>query len=154
MAQYARNTTVSAEQSEVDIKRTLRRYGAEQIVSGEMGNRVVFGFVVNGRMIRFDVPMPERGDKKYATTPTGKARTSRTAQESQWEKDVRQKWRALLLTIKAKLEAVESEISTFEKEFLAHVVLPDGTTVGEWIAPQLERAYAQNAMPALMSGVA
>lgn len=54
--------------------------------------------------------------------------------------------------IKAKLEAVDAGISTVEEEFLAHVMTPDGSTVHEWLAPQLEHAYASGQMPALMPG--
>lgn len=45
------------------------------------------------------------------------------------------------MIIKAKLEAVESGISTIEREFLYEIVLPDGSTVGDWVIPQVECAY-------------
>jgi hypothetical protein len=65
-----------------------------------------------------------------------------------------QRWRALALVIKAKLEAVAAGITTVEQEFLAHIVLPDGhTTVGTWMAPQLAAAYDAGTMPALLPGV-
>ena len=35
------------------------------------------------------------------------------------------------LVIKAKLEAVEAGVTTFEQEFLANMVLPDKTTVSD-----------------------
>jgi hypothetical protein len=35
---------------------------------------------------------------------------------------------------------------------MAHICLPDGSTVGEWAAPQLAIAYERHAMPALMPG--
>ena len=60
---------------------------------------------------------------------------------------------ALALVIKAKLEAVAAQISTVEEEFLAHICLPDGSTVGDWAAPQLAIAYERGSMPALMPGV-
>jgi hypothetical protein len=41
----------------------------------------------------------------------------------------------LLLIIRAKLEAVESGITTLESEFLANILLPDGGTVGQWLSP-------------------
>jgi hypothetical protein len=44
--------------------------------------------------------------------------------------------------VKAKLEAVESGIVTFEQEFFAHIMLPGGVTVYEQAAPALEAAYA------------
>ena len=48
------------------------------------------------------------------------------AQQAAWEQVCRQRWRALLLIIRAKLEAVASGITTLENEFLANIVLPDG----------------------------
>jgi hypothetical protein len=59
---------------------------------------------------------------------------------------------AVALAIKAKLEAVEAEISTFEDEFLAYIVLPDGSTFGDWARPQIAAVYELNTMPALMPG--
>lgn len=54
-----------------------------------------------------------------------------------------------------KLEAVAAGITTFEDEFLAHTLLPNGATVGEWAAPQIEAVYADGGrhMPALLPGV-
>jgi hypothetical protein len=70
------------------------------------------------------------------------------------EQEERQKYRALLLVIKAKLESVESEIETFEQAFLAHLALPGSSTqtVGEWLTPQIEKAYREGSMPMLLSG--
>ncbi|GAG36103.1 unnamed protein product [marine sediment metagenome] len=62
----------------------------------------------------------------------------------------RQKWRALSLVIKAKLEAVESGISIFEEEFLAHIVLPDGRTIGDFMIPQIKTIYSSGKMPKLL----
>jgi hypothetical protein len=65
---------------------------------------------------------------------------------------VRQRWRALALVIKAKLEAVEAGISSVEDEFLSFIMLPNGSTVGEWVQPQIERVYESGSMPALLPG--
>jgi hypothetical protein len=51
--------------------------------------------------------------------------------------------------VKAKLEAVESGITTFEAEFLAHFGVPGGGTFGEWAIPQLEKASRTGKMPTL-----
>ncbi len=40
------------------------------------------------------------------------------------------RWRALVLVVKAKLEAVASGISTLESEFLANIVMGNGQTIG------------------------
>jgi|AACY02.16.fsa_nt_gi hypothetical protein len=55
--------------------------------------------------------------------------------------------------IKAKLEAVEAGIVTFEEEFLPQTVLPDGSRVNEWAQPQMEQAYLEGKMPPLLPGV-
>jgi hypothetical protein len=49
--------------------------------------------------------------------------------------------------IKAKLEVVESGISVLDEEFLAQIVLPDGSTAGDFLVPQIERAYESGEMP-------
>jgi hypothetical protein len=54
------------------------------------------------------------------------------------------------LVIKAKLEAVASGITTFEDEFLAHIVMPDGQTVATHIKPRIAQAYETGSMQALL----
>ncbi len=76
-----------------------------------------------------------------------------SASDALWEQACRQRWRALALVVRGKLEAVEAGITTVEDEFLAHLVLPSGETFGEWAGPQLEAAYERGQMPALLPGV-
>jgi hypothetical protein len=52
-----------------------------------------------------------------------------------------------MLAIKAKLEVVETGISTFEAEFLPHTVMPDGRTVAEHVMPLVDQAIAAGQMP-------
>jgi hypothetical protein len=54
------------------------------------------------------------------------------------------------LVIKAKLEAVEGGITTFEDEFLAHIVLPDGQTVAHHVRPRIEAVYSSGEVQALL----
>lgn len=67
-----------------------------------------------------------------------------------WKNDIQGRERALYLIVKAKLEAVEAGISTVEREFFYDIVLPDGRTAGEWMAPQIEAAYQTGQMPAML----
>ncbi|MCI0440386.1 MAG: hypothetical protein L0177_14825 [Chloroflexi bacterium] len=78
-------------------------------------------------------------------------RRSQAEQIKAHDQAVRSAWRSLLICIKAKLEAVETGITSFEDEFLAHFVLPDRSTVGDWLKPQLDRAYELGAMPDMLS---
>jgi hypothetical protein len=56
----------------------------------------------------------------------------------------REKWRAQLLCIKAKLVSVDSGIETFEDAFMAHVVMPDGQTVADHVRPRIASSYKEN----------
>ena len=147
MPRYAEKTQVTPEKSRIEIERILQRYGADQFVYGWDGDRAALGFRYQGIMVRFKISLPDRKD--FESSPTGRSRTESAAQQA-YDQAVRQRWRALALCIKAKLEAVDSGITTFQDEFLAYTVLPDGSTVGEWIAPQLVEAYETATMPKLL----
>lgn len=151
---YAKDTTVSVEKSKGEIEKLITKYGASQFISGWSGAEAVVGFSMKGRMVKFHLPLPDKNDKRFRHTETGRWRTPGTKSdklaEQAWEQEVRSKWRALFLVIRAKLEAVESGITDFEREFLAHIVLPNGSTVGGWIVPQLQHIYDTATMPNLL----
>jgi hypothetical protein len=128
---YAQRTTVSVDQTRAEIEKTLKRYGAEKFAYMAEGGRAIIVFEANSRRIRFDLPLPEGEREKD-------------------QQGRRQRWRALLLCIKAKLESVESKIETFEEAFLAHVVMPDGNTVGQHTAPLIARSYESGQIVALL----
>lgn len=150
MSRFAAETSVSSEASRAEIERTLARYGASSFMYGWEDTKAIVGFKMNGRMIRFELVMPARDERRFTHTEgRGIARTAPAATK-EWEQACRQKWRALALVVKAKLEAVESGISEFEEEFLAHIVLPDGQTVGRWMQPQIAAAYGSGKMPPML----
>lgn len=147
---YAAETTVNPEASRAEIERTLSRYGADSFMYGWEEERAIVGFRMAGRMVRFELTMPDRNTKQFTHTPSRGTRRSPSQQEAEYAKAVRQKWRALALVVKAKLEAVESQITTFDEEFLSHLVLPDGTTVGASAIPAIAKAYETGKMPKLL----
>lgn len=106
-------------------------------------------FRIGGRQMRFTLALPDRKDPAFTTYYRGRQRFERTASaaDEAWGQACRQKWRALALVIKAKLEAVEVGITTVEDEFLAATILPDGATVSQWISGDLALAYSSGAMP-------
>jgi len=67
------------------------------------------------RQVRLEVPMPH--ESEAGTRAKAEAAT-------------RQRWRALNLVLKAKLEAVASGIATLDSEFLANIVMQNGQTIG------------------------
>ncbi|MBS3927749.1 MAG: hypothetical protein KGZ65_04070 [Sphingomonadales bacterium] len=166
---YAAETSVSSEKSKGEIEATLRRYGADQFGSMWEDGRAAIQFRIKSKMVRFNLPLPDQRDDEFAKggciragwhdeDPTHLSHSRgcfapRPPEVSArlWEQACRQRWRALALAIKAKLEAVECGITTFEEEFLSHLVVPGqkGKTVGQMIISQIESAYVTGKTPSL-----
>src|SRR3990167_5661941 len=139
---YARNTLVAVDRSKAEIEPLLTRYGAKQFISGWQGNRAAIGFEAYGRRIRFELPLPGRDDKSIFLTPSGRVKKLNEEKSYKiWEQSCRQRWRALALVIKAKLEAVECGIAAFEEEFYAHIIMPGGKTLYQLTKDDVEAAY-------------
>lgn len=149
MGTYAAQTSVTSEKSRGEIERTLTRYGAQAFAYGWQESSAMIGFQAHSRSIRFVLPLPDRADREFTRTPTGRQRSSGEAEKA-YEQAVRQKWRALALVIKAKLEAVDAGIVTFEDEFAMHMVLPDGRTVAQHVLPAIESAYSTGSVRPLL----
>jgi hypothetical protein len=150
MSRYAQNTEVSSEKSRAEIERTLTRYGATAFMYGWQDAKAVIGFKAHGRMLRFVLPMPDKTAREFTHTPARGLRRSQVEVEAEYEQAVRQRWRALALAIKAKLEAVEAGITEFESEFLAQIVLPNNQTMAEHARPLIDEAYQNGQMPKLL----
>lgn len=151
MSKFAATTKVPAMQTRNEIESTLRRYGATGFAFGEQIGRVAIQFEIARRRVRFILPF--QPIREFDKKPTGESVAPVTA-KLKHEQHIRQRWRALLLAIKSKLEAVESGISSYDDEFLAFLVLPgDGRTVGEWLAPQIEQSYKTNKLPPMLPGL-
>lgn len=147
---FAQDTEVSPERSRAEIERILQRYGADAFAYGYQDDRASIMFRAHGRYVRFEVPLPVARD--FLRDRAGRHRNQRQAEEAA-KKEERRRWRALALAVKAKLEVVDSGIASFEAEFLAHVVLPTGELVGDWLAPQIAEVYETGQMPGLLPGL-
>ena len=151
MSKYAENTSVAVDRSKTEIERILSRYGAASFGYMVKGDQAAIMFRAHGKQIRFLLPLPDPDDEQFQRTPTGLRRKS-TAVNEIYQQEVRRRWRALTLAIKAKLEAVQTGIAAFEQEFLAHIVLPNGQTVAEAVLPAIEESYRTGKVQALLPG--
>jgi DNA repair photolyase len=149
---YATDTDVPVEKSRAEIERLLQRAGAEEFGSMLNTKSAIIAFRLRGKMVRFTLPLPNRNAEAFTHTPGRKKLRSEAEAHKAWEQGCRSRWRALCLCIKAKLEACETGITTFESEFLAHFVIPGGKTYGEVAIPALEEATKHGKMPQLMLG--
>ena len=152
---YAKNTNVSVEKSEGEIKALLIRYGANSFASAWQNNKALIRFQAQNRMIQFILPLPDPKEDRFIYRVWGKKidkenLRSEVDAHKEWEQACRQRWRALALAIKAKLEAVESEITTFEEEFYSHIVMPGGKTLYEMTGKQVGLAYETRKTPQLL----
>jgi len=137
MSPYAPKTVVPVERTRAEIERLLtQKYGAKAFVYAVRADFTRIEFEMNGRRIRFQMPLPQEKDF-YS--------------KREFEQALRTKWRCLLLTIKGKLESVENEIETFDDAFLPQIVLPSNETLGEWARPQIVEIYQLGQMPPLLT---
>lgn len=131
---YAEDTRVPVAKTRAEIEQLLERHKAKQFGTAvdyeTLAARVEFR--LQDRIVRFMVALPDR--RKFST--------------AKYERAERQRWRALLLVIKAKLESVESNIETFEHAFLSQIVMPNNQTVAEILNPIVAHAYKTGKFPA------
>lgn len=156
MPRYASDTTVPVERTRAEIEGVLIRYGASEFHTGWQADKAMIAFRLRELFIRFVLPVPRRDEKRFTHKLDKRSRQMVKRTENQAEaahqQEVRQRWRALLLTVKAKLEAVECGISTLEQEFLAFIVLPNQATLGDWIMENALPQIRSGQMPLLLTG--
>jgi hypothetical protein len=146
---YAQGTEVPIERSKGEIEHILAKYGADGFGYMIERTRAVIAFRAGNRNIRFILPLPKAVD--VAQTPTGRKRKTRVIDDALLQ-ETRRRWRALSLSIKAKLETVSSGIAEFEEEFMPYIVMPGGKTVAEQLRPQIEEVYTSGKrFPLLLS---
>lgn len=125
---YAEKTKVPVSQTKSDIEKLVNKYSAPA--------RADFGIMQRGEAVQIAFVLCERHILFRMMAPD----------DPQAERSI---WRALLLTIKGKLESAERGIETFEEAFLANIVMPDGRTVSETTLPAIESGYAGKNVPLL-----
>jgi hypothetical protein len=150
---YAQNTKVDVSASIAEIQSITERYGADQFMFGTTETQGFVGFRVNGRMVKYILPLPKKDERRLRITEAGRERTSPDSILNEWKREVRRCWRSLALLIKANLDAVQTGIITFDLAFLGAIMLPNGSTVGAWMEPQVEEMYASGKMPEVLPGL-
>lgn len=124
---FAEKTKVPVIQSRRQLEDYLQRQGASGFASA---------WDTEGDTIEF---LWRAGEVQYRV----RFRLPRLRASSTNEQEMRRRWRALLLVVKAKVEAVRTGIAIFEEEFLAHIVDErTGCTVGQILVPRLKAREA------------
>lgn len=133
---YAEKTTVPLERSISEIVTMIRKAGAESIGQMQERDSFVIVFALADRRMKFKVPLVT----EYCG-PAVARNGVRIDQAAAIDQLNRQKGRALMLVIKAKLESVESGVETFEQAFLANIMLAGGQTVYESVQEPIAIEY-------------
>jgi hypothetical protein len=147
---YAAKTDIPIERSISEIIGMLRKAGAERIAQFEEPTAFTVQFALSERIIKFRVlvpspdEMPGRDGRNSVLSDSKRLEMARQV--------ARQKGRALMLVVKAKLESVESNVETFEQAFFANVVMADGLTLYERTAQQVALEYKTGKVAPLMLG--
>lgn len=129
MGKFAEKTRVPVFQSIGEIQRTVEKYGA-----------FAFQFVVEDKRagIAFKIAEPKRMIKLAVELPDD-------------DQGIRQRWRALLLVVKSKLECVESGIETFDEAWMPHIVVErTGQTLGQLLLGDMDKKLESGEMPKLL----
>ena len=153
VGKYAVDTAVSVARSKAEIEEVIERYGGSSFAfaTDQSSQSAMVGFRMHARSVRFVLPLPRRDSEEFTLTPSRKWQRDEKEAYTSWERACRQRWRALYLAIKAKLEAVEVGISVFDDEFLANIVLANDFTIGDQLRDHIDAAIDGTGPLALMA---
>jgi hypothetical protein len=154
MARFAEGTDVPIERTRLELERLLTAYKARATAVFNSETDAAVCFEMHERRVMFRLKMPDPKAKEFTHKKINQSgalqKVSEQVAQTRYRQACQRKWRALLLAIKAKLVAVDDGIETFEEAFLAHVVMPDGQTVGEHIKPRIASSYKEGKMQPLL----
>lgn len=137
---YAERTTVPMEKSIAETITLIKRAGAVRCAQYDEPEGFQISFELHDRLIRFRVPFPKMDDMPQYNGNRVALTVAR--RREMLEQAKRQKARALMLVIKAKLESIESGVETFEEAFLPNIVLANKQTVYERIREPISIEYS------------
>lgn len=147
---YAQGTSVDAFRSRVEIERLLQKHQCSHVgVMHEPGKAIVY-FQHKGWEVQMQIPLPMdapefgNGNLRYTRLTEAQRRT--------WlDQRTRERWRQLLLVLKAKFCALEEGVETFEQSFMAHLVI-GGQHLGDRLLPLVREAKEKKTQLLLGAG--
>jgi hypothetical protein len=149
---YAQGTDVPVERSRAELERLLTGRGGRNLVVGVHDDAGVLMVQcdVQGRRLRLVLPVPT--PEQYRHDRAGRQRTA-AATAKAVEAEMRRRWRALLLVVKGRFEAIDTGIEDFDTAWMPYLVLPEtGETVGQYLRPQIDAAYTHGRLPSPLPG--
>lgn len=149
---YAEGSRTSTIHSLMEINKTVVRFGASDFRYTQSADTCVVEFIYNPdkqnpsqRHVKIGLKLPDRNSPEFTTTPARGRKRDAEATMKAWEQERARKYRELVLLIKAKLVACQSDITHFDAEFLPYLVIPGKGTIGEMMLPALDKALINGA---------
>lgn len=115
---YVRGASITAAASQSEIQQMLMASGATGLRWHREDGKAAIAFRAGPRRFRMVLALPHTADglpPRVTAYATAKAHHDLA----------RQRWRQLSLLIRAKLDAVDSDIAGFDEEFLGYVLDPE-----------------------------
>jgi hypothetical protein len=146
MTPYAAGTTVPVEKSKAELDALLGKHGATSrgVMSDDAAGIAYIFFALKGDRYQLSLPLPRlESFPNPGSIPKGWGFWDQ-GRRDQWrsrayEQACRERWRALLLMVKSKLEIVRLGMSDARHEFMADLVLANGKTIAEMVAADPSR---------------
>lgn len=123
MSKFAQGTDVTPEKSQMQISKMLRDFKCGSVMMGYEGEKAFIGFIHGKVQVRLFCPLTQR------------------------ESENRRRWRVMRIVIQSKFEVIACGIKTFEEEFFADIVMPNGRTVAQMALPSVNKAISSGLMP-------
>jgi hypothetical protein len=123
MSKFAKGTDVSPEKSQMQISKMLRDFKCSSVMMGYENERAFIGFIYGKTQVRMFCPIVKS------------------------EPENRRRWRVLRIVIQSKFEIIHCGIKSFEEEFFADIVMPNGMTVSQMALPAVNKALDSGIMP-------
>jgi hypothetical protein len=154
LRKFAESTDVPVSKTKAELEDLLTQHGATSTAVFNSPEFAAIAFEMASRrvVIKLNLPNPKARQFTHGRINQHAGEIELTAERARarHEKACRQKWRALLLAVKAKLVSVQEGVETFEDAFMAHFVMPDGQTVADHVRPRIATAYREQRMAPLL----
>ena len=149
---YAADTKVPVDQSRREIEALLAKAGADSIAVVSEPHQAMIAFRMRGSAYRFTLPIPAIDQLRARRAKEGLRTESLAVMQRQRDQLIRSRWRALLLALKAKIEAARAGIIDLEVALMPFAIIPGGRIVADEVLPKLAEMRTSGRVVPLLPG--
>ncbi len=139
MTTYAKGTAVSVDRSMNEVRGLLMKNKAEAVAIVESQDAFQVQFVFDGHAYKFPIKYPNPQDPTIRLNHKGWIKSEAQIQKS-IDDEKRRLWRAMVLYIKAALEAHQNGLVNIKRSLMANMVTYSGKTIYQSLESNLDKA--------------